>query len=987
MGARKTPTDRENPLAMAQIHVYRGRMANRDDLHAILCQRAEDWVPRLLPNGHRDRNRWIVGDASGKAPKRKGGGSCHIELRGAKAGLWNDRATGEGGGPVQLIAAVTGLTGADLIRRAHEIVGLEFRAASTPRRSGSARRSAVEAALDPRWADRDDTIVETYLRSRCPEVPDGILALLGDIVGRKADTYYRYARNNKSGLPNEGATTTCASITVPIADGQGRIHAFKIYLSDDYKSKANLEYAGIQYPSKKRLTVPKNQPSTAGMYYRIGQAAPLALVCEGLETGIAIAAAMAAEVIGAEACVMVAVDAPGVRSWRPPQGTERVVAVGDRDEHSTSLQAGAGEQAARALLMQLTLIGDIDLSLVLPGGAGSSTDFLDLYNRDPAGARQLLLEAPDHRPGETEIQTQEARRKWPGWIAKNVAVIAEIDKRGEVTMMAQGMDASTAMAIEARLFDTDGRDIGRRVRVDDIFGERTVNILFSSLMSANPEGARLTLKQAGLRVSPKFGWPAMLGLIAESRPDKTVVMIDRPGPATVAGKPIFACPDGEIVWADPAAETPTELTDAGDCRAGDCSAGDLAGWRAAIAGLTCDKMPLHWRMAPLIGLSGLIASVAGCDPLGYVFVGRTSTGKTVGAAIASSVWRTGDRTRLPTALSTINALEAGAEAANGTLMVLDELAFVPPKEIGLFVHAIASGVGKERLNRSGDPRPRRRWSVPFLMTGEAHPRAIAANAGGIWRGGMEARICAIGTSEAPTVAVETLGEGLAALRRNYGHAGPALVRHLAAQGLLGDPERLGALIDAARKRLIDMTPNRSEAIDRIAAGLAAAIVAGDLAVEAKILPAATVPLDIVGHVWSQWLDSDATDTVDRGQSLIDRLQEAIAARVDKDILAVNLVQKVTFTTIGWYEPISPGIKPKDFGLYLTKTGMDRILPEVDKQTKIKALEEAGLIAKQGDRYLHRGTPRFSNLNTYRLSSSFCPEKQADAQDKPEAYPS
>lgn len=981
MGARKTAADSGNLLAMAQIHVYRGRMANRDDLHAILCQRAEEWVPRLLPAGHRDRNRWIVGDARGKAPKRKGGGSCQIELRGAKAGLWTDRATGEGGGPVQLIGAVTGLIGTDLIRRAHEIVGLEFRAAPTPRRSGAARRSAVEAALDPRWPDRDDTIVGTYLRSRCPEVPDGILSLLSDIVGRKTDTYYRYSTNNKSGLPKEGATTTCPSITVPIADGQGRIHAFKIYLSDDYKSKANLEYAGIDYPSKKRLTVPKNRPSTAGMYYRIGQAAPLALVCEGLETGIAIAAAMAAEVIGAEACVMVAVDAPGMRYWRPPPGTARVVAVGDRDEHATSLQAGAGEQAARVLLMQLTLTGGIDLSLVLPGGAGSSTDFLDLYNRDPVAARRLLLEAPDHRPGETEIQTQEARRKWPGWIAKNVAVIAEIDKRGEVSMMAQGMDASTAIAMEARLLDADGRDIGRRVRVDDIFGEHIVDILFSSLMSANPEGARLKLKQAGLRVSPKFGWPAMLGLIAESRPSDTVVMIDRPGPATVAGTAIFACPDGEIVWADPAAETPTELTDAGDCRAG-----DLAGWRAAIAALTCDKMPLHWRMAPLIGLSGIIAAAARRDPLGYVFVGRTSTGKTVGAAIANSVWRTGDRTLLPTALSTVNALEAGAEAANGTLMVLDELAFVPPKEIGLFIHAIASGIGKERLNRSGDPRPRRRWSVPFLMTGEAHPRAIAANAGGIWRGGMEARICAVNTSAAPTVAAETLGAGLAALRNNYGHAGPALVRHLAAQGLLGDPERLGTLIDAARKRLMDMTADRSEAIDRITAGLAAAIVAGDLAVEAEILPAATVPLNIVGHVWSQWLDSDAADTLDRGQSLIDRLQEAIAARIDKDILAANLVQKVTFSTIGWYEPVSPGVKPKDFGLYLTKTGMDRILPEVDKQTKIKALEEAGLIAKQGDRYLHRGTPRFSNLNTYRLSSSFCPEKQADAQDKAEAYP-
>ena len=71
------------------------------EISARLAERAEEVARALLPNGRRCGAEWRCGSIGGEP-----GGSLGVRRTGAKAGVWRDFATEEGGDLIDLVGAV-----------------------------------------------------------------------------------------------------------------------------------------------------------------------------------------------------------------------------------------------------------------------------------------------------------------------------------------------------------------------------------------------------------------------------------------------------------------------------------------------------------------------------------------------------------------------------------------------------------------------------------------------------------------------------------------------------------------------------------------------------------------------------------------------------------------------------------------------------------------------------------------------------------------
>jgi len=77
--------------------------ATRESLRTDLVGRLESVLATLFPEGKKRKGKFLIGDVLGSP-----GDSLEVVLDGDKAGLWTDRATGDGGDIFDLIAAHLG---------------------------------------------------------------------------------------------------------------------------------------------------------------------------------------------------------------------------------------------------------------------------------------------------------------------------------------------------------------------------------------------------------------------------------------------------------------------------------------------------------------------------------------------------------------------------------------------------------------------------------------------------------------------------------------------------------------------------------------------------------------------------------------------------------------------------------------------------------------------------------------------------------------
>src|SRR6266481_2741775 len=96
-------------------------MINLDLLRDVELSRADDLCRHFFPHGRKVGNEWRMGDITG-AP----GDSLGVQLVGEKAGLWHDRATGQGGDLVKLIRENRNITFLEAVEQIERAIGVNL---------------------------------------------------------------------------------------------------------------------------------------------------------------------------------------------------------------------------------------------------------------------------------------------------------------------------------------------------------------------------------------------------------------------------------------------------------------------------------------------------------------------------------------------------------------------------------------------------------------------------------------------------------------------------------------------------------------------------------------------------------------------------------------------------------------------------------------------------------------------------------------------
>ena len=281
------------------------------------------------------------------------------------------------------------------------------------------------------------------------------------------------------------------------------------------------------------------------------------------------------------------------------------------------------------------------------------------------------------------------------------------------------------------------------------------------------------------------------------------------------------------------------------------TAGTFEGWRE-LAALAVDNPLLMLAMSA--AMAGPLLGPLNIDGGGAHLYGDSSCGKTTALLAGISVW--GGASVKRTWRATANGLEGAGSLHSDTLLALDELGEIDPRNLYESAYALVNGMGKTRANRHGEARQPARWRVFLLSTGEL---TIAArmSAGGIEaKAGQELRILDIPVTGAYGLFETLHGRASGGLlsddvrnlaAKHYGHAGPrfieALVREL----------RAGFRPADALQPLIEKFDAAEGQERRAARTFAVCALAGEMAVAWEIVPwGSDEPTRAAIHAFNLW---------------------------------------------------------------------------------------------------------------------------------------
>lgn len=191
------------------------------------------------------------------------------------------------------------------------------------------------------------------------------------------------------------------------------------------------------------------------------------------------------------------------------------------------------------------------------------------------------------------------------------------------------------------------------------------------------------------------------------------------------------------------------------------TAGTLEEWQQQVAKLAIGNSRLIMMIsAAFVGPVLLPA----CEEGGGInVVGSSSTGKSTGMRAAASVW--GPPSFVRQWRATSNGLEGVATQHSETLLCLDELSQVEPREAGAIAYMLGNGQGKARATRNGGGRTSASWKLMYLSTGEV-------GLGEIMREGRNARTPMAGQEVRILDVPADAGRGMGLFESIHGAASP-----------------------------------------------------------------------------------------------------------------------------------------------------------------------------------------------------------------------
>jgi len=351
--------------------------------------------------------------------------------------------------------------------------------------------------------------------------------------------------------------------------------------------------------------------------------------------------------------------------------------------------------------------------------------------------------------------------------------------------------------------------------------------------------------------------------------------------------------------------------------------GTLADWQAAIAGLA--RHP-GAQMGVYAALAAPLLRPLGLGSFTVDWSGRSTTGKTITAIIALSVWADPSETAgaFGTWKTSVIAAEKRLNLVRGLPVVLDETQVAAPELVADILYQVAEGIGK---GREGGWASMLAWQAIVLSTGERPALSF------LTRQGASARVLSLEgyPFDDDAATAKTMGGKVLTC---YGTAGPAFMGHLAE--LLGSETGQAKLAKMHRKLTRDH--ETGSALNRRRAPLVASLhLAGVLAHQWGVVPfPAPAP-----KVWDG-LFGTADPRDDRAGEALAVVHSFIAAHPDR-ILGVSQVydQLGTGRQREYEEPPAFGWAGRQ-----VEDGAVALFPEVVKQELRRAGYELDEVAKE-----------------------------------------
>src|SRR6516165_8174542 len=294
------------------------------------------------------------------------------------------------------------------------------------------------------------------------------------------------------------------------------------------------------------------------------------------------------------------------------------------------------------------------------------------------------------------------------------------------------------------------------------------------------------------------------------------------------------------------------------------SHGMLADWQKGVGSLVAGHSRAVFAVS--IAFAGPLLGLIGREGGGFNLYGQSSRGKTTLAEASASVWGKGARPGFVRSWrSTANALESIAALHTDTLLVLDELSVVEPREVYCAAYQLTAGTGKGRAARDGSLRQSLSWRTMVFSTGEVRITDKLEESRQRVRSGQQVRLIDVPADAGAGFGVfdscgvygdaKALADAIKlAAQSNYGTAGPEFVRRVLADGWEDCAVAITAAVNAFRDQYApsDADPQ----VLRVCDTFALVAVAGELARNLGVVPwTEGEALEAARRCFNDWFDS------------------------------------------------------------------------------------------------------------------------------------
>lgn len=506
------------------------------------------------------------------------------------------------------------------------------------------------------------------------------------------------------------------------------------------------------------------------------------------------------------------------------------------------------------------------------------------------------------------------------------------------------------LEVIAMTSDDRGENYGRLLRFMTPKGEWREWAAPMNMLAGDGGELRAELLRMGVTI-PHRQRQALTDYIMESNPKRHALAATATGWHTPT---LFVMPGGIIGEGDVVFQS----TEAGSQEY--TAAGTPEGWRDTVAAL-CRHNPVP-VMAVCAALAGPLLWLLDVDSGGFHFMGDSSSGKSVAALVACSVWGE-PRNFKRNWNATSTGLEGLATMRNDTALILDEIGEAPARDIGGLIYQLGNGTGRQRGKVSGMARPVNVWRTMLISTGEMTVGKHMESGGQRIKAGQEMRLLDIPVQRLygafdylhdmalphnPDSDTERRGAGrkfAETLRGNasahYGHAGPEFVRWLVSRsqpGAEGSGESLGDMFARLREQFPVSTGQEA----RAAARFTLSALAGEMAIAAGVLPwpqgEALAAVKVMFDAWSGYRG--------RGQSEDTKILRSMASFIAQhesrfEGMAANEYGSIP-NRAGWWRANDAGEKV----LYFAPDTMSEAAPGYDRARVIACLDAAGAIVER-----------------------------------------